>query len=521
MKPTVLHLAALATLTACLAPAALAAQPAAGHPAVARALAHLKAQAGLVAGQDDFVARDLVVDADGTEHVRFDRTFRGLRVLGGDVVVHESGRGLLRGLSRTFGGALALSTTPALAADGAATFAKGRFEHRNAQVARKELVVYARNGQPQLAWDVLVTGERADQTPSRMHFIVSAAGKKLLDGWDEIENTDTTVTGHTLFSGSETLHADKNKRGVYTLVDATRGGHKVVTMKNTKLIEAAVKSSTASFGDSTLSDTNTVAADAAYGQNMTWDYFLNTFGRNGIADDGAGAYSRVHYGKNYVNAFWSDDCFCMTYGDGNTTQGYYPLVALDVAGHEMTHGVTSRTANLTYSGESGGLNEATSDIMGTMVEFFANNPNDTPDYLIGEEIFVQPGNALRSMVQPSSDGYSADCWYSGLGSLDVHYSSGVANHFYYLLAEGTTAGAPSKTCVAGNTKKATGTGTVTGIGRDKAAKIWYRALTVYMTSSTNYAAARTATVSAATDLYGAGSAEVAAVQTAWTATNVN
>ena len=123
------------------------------------------------------------------------------------------------------------------------------------------------------------------------------------------------------------------------------------------------------------------------------------------------------------------------------------------------------------------------------------------------------------MVNPSLDGASADCWYAGLGSIDVHYSSGVANHFYFLLAEGTTNGSPSATCVAGNTKKATGAGSVTGIGRTKAEKIWYRALTVYMTSSTNYAAARSATLSAAADLYGAGSAEANAVAAAWTAVN--
>jgi Zn-dependent metalloprotease len=154
--------------------------------------------------------------------------------------------------------------------------------------------------------------------------------------------------------------------------------------------------------------------------------------------------------------------------------------------------------------------------MGTMVEYYANNANDPGDYTIGEELSSTP---LRYMYQPSKDGASADCWYSGVGNLDVHYSSGVTNHFYFLLAEGTTAGSPSKTCVSGNTRTATGTGTLTGIGRDKAAKIWYRALTVYMTASTTYAGARTATISAATDLYGASSAEVAAVKAAWTAVN--
>jgi Zn-dependent metalloprotease len=158
--------------------------------------------------------------------------------------------------------------------------------------------------------------------------------------------------------------------------------------------------------------------------------------------------------------------------------------------------------------------------MGTNVEFYAANTNDPGDYLIGEEIFKN-GTFLRSMIKPSADGVSADCWFSGVGNLDVHYSSGVANHLYFLLAEGTTAGQPSPTCVAGNTRVATGAGTVAGIGRAKAEKIWYRALAVYMTSNTNYAAARQATLKAAADLYGAGSPEVNAVAAAWSAVNVN
>ncbi|GAA0743676.1 M4 family metallopeptidase [Ideonella azotifigens] len=518
MKSHSLRLVAAAALAICLGQAALAAQPAADHAAVQRALAHLGGATSLAASQDEFVARDLIVDADGAEHVRFDRKFRGLRVIGGDLVVHSDAQGALRGMSQPLAGALHLDTTPTLAGNAASEFAKGRFEHKNGAVASKQLVVFARNGKPQLAWEVLVTGNRADATPSRTHLIVSAHGKQLLDQWDEIETADATVTGKTLFSGSVPLHADKNARGVYTLTDATRGGHSTVSMGNGKRKETAVKSSTATFGDGTLANAATAAADAAYGQNMTWDYYKATFGRNGIADDGAGARSRVHYSKNYVNAFWSDDCFCMTYGDGDGGKSYYPLTALDVAGHEMTHGVTSRTAGLIYSGESGGLNEGTSDIFGTMVEFFANNPNDTPDYTIGEEIFVK-GGVIRYMDKPSKDGASADCWYSGVGTLDVHYSSGVANHFFYLLAEGTSAGSPSPTCKSTDTRVASGTGSLTGIGRDKAAKIWYRALTVYMTSSTDYAAARVASISAATDLYGASSAEVTAVKAAWAAVN--
>ena len=107
-------------------------------------------------------------------------------------------------------------------------------------------------------------------------------------------------------------------------------------------------------------------------------------------------------------------------------------------------------------------------------------------------------------------------------NLDVHYSSGVANHFFFLLAEGTNSSyGKSPTCVAGNTRVATGTGTLTGIGRDKAAKIWYRALDLYFTSSTSYPNARVHTLRAAGDLYGVGSPEHAAVARAWSAVSVN
>jgi hypothetical protein len=184
----------------------------------------------------------------------------------------------------------------------------------------------------------------------------------------------------------------------------------------------------------------------------------------------------------------------------------------------MSHGVTSNTAGLNYSGESGGLNEATSDIFGTGVEFYANNTSDPGDYLIGEKIDINgDGTPLRYMDKPSKDGGSADNWSSSVGGLDVHYSSGVANHFFYLLSEGS--GAKVINGVSYNSPTADGL-PVTGIGRDKALQIWYRALTTKFTSTTNYAAARTGTLAAAGELYGTTSAEYTAVQNAWAAVKV-
>lgn len=466
----------------------------------------------------ELVVRDAIIDADGTEHVRFDRTYRGLRVIGGDLVVHTAASGLFTGVSQTFASDLTLSTQPTVSPQGAIREALARFSGHRPSGSQPELIVFARSATPVLAYDVLVTGAQSDGTPSELHVIVDGVSGDVLDSWDDIHTGATAGTGIGFFNGTVALTTDK-PNSTYYLRDPSRGNQYTVDMKNRQGGNGSIfTDGDNSWGDGTLSSRQTVGVDAQYGTAETWDYYKNVHGRNGIANDGKGAYNRVHYGKNYDNAFWSDSCFCMTYGDGDGVT-FNPFDSLDVAGHEMTHGVTSRTANLTYSGESGGLNEGTSDIFGTMVEFYASNPNDTPDYLIGEELYKSGTKALRYMYHPSMDGASSDCWYSGVGSLDVHYSSGVANHFYYLLAEGT--GSSSPTCVADDTRFAHGTGTLTGIGREKAEKIWYRALTVYMTSSTNYAAARAATLNAANDLYGAGSPQSSAVAAAWSAVNVN
>jgi Zn-dependent metalloprotease len=192
----------------------------------------------------------------------------------------------------------------------------------------------------------------------------------------------------------------------------------------------------------------------------------------------------------------------MTYGDGSA---FTTLTAVDVAGHEMSHGVTATSAGLSYRRESGGLNESTSDIFGTAIEFYAGHGNWT----IGEQLRSSP---LRYMYNPALDGRSANCWSKNVGRLDVHYSSGVGNHFFYLLSQGSGGNPSSPTCNGSS---------VAGIGLSAAEQIWYRALTVYMTSSTTYAGARTASLNAARDLYGAGSAEYNAVAAAWSAVSVN
>ena len=503
-------------------------------PATARALGLIDGHGKSVlrADADRFIARDVIVDKDGSEHVRFDRTYRGLPVLGGDVVVHSMG-GQFKAASLTLKTTGRPDVTPTFSSERAIVEAGAQFGTGFNGAPSSHLVIYARGAKPALAHEVVFSGFKADQTPTDMHYIVDAHSGRVLDKWDTVETakpggggtgvtctTSAAGTGKTLFSGNVGIDTVRCSDNTYQMKDLTRGGGYTTDLNQRTSGNGTIFSDADnSWGNNTTSDRATAGADAHYGVAVTWDYYKTVHGRNGIANDGKGALSRVHYGRNYVNAFWSDSCFCMTFGDGGGS--YYPLVNLDVAGHEMSHGVTSRTANLTYSGESGGLNEANSDIFGTMVEFYANNSGDAPDYLIGEKIYVtNPGGtkALRYMYKPSLDGASPDCYISTIGSKDVHYSSGVANHFFYLLAEGTAA----KTFSNGSTTSPTCNGsTLTGIGRDAAQKIWYRALTVYMTSSTNYHGARVATISAANDLFGAGSANASAVAAAWNAVSVN
>ncbi|KAB1146288.1 M4 family metallopeptidase [Streptomyces luteolifulvus] len=525
-----------ALLAAALSPPAEAADRPTRSNAIENAAAALMdhaASLGLGSAQDTTV-RDVVVDEDGTQHVRYDRTYRELPVLGGDFVVHLAADGSYRSASRATKRSISLkSVTPALSAPRAADLAVNALRAANLGetlkkvTAKPQLVVDALHGAPKLAWRTDAVAQDSLGNPVARTVLTDARTGAQIDAWDSIETA--TGDGTSLYSGTVALETTLSG-STYQLKDATRG--------NTYTGDAANKTDLCflgiclrrapstvftdadnHWGTGTASDRASAAVDAQYGTDTTWDYYKNVHGRSGIAGDGKGSYNRVHYGSNYNNAFWDDSCFCMTYGDGDGTT-FGPLVSLDVAGHEMSHGVTSKTAALTYSGEPGGLNEATSDIFGSLVEWYANNPSDAGDYLIGEKI-VRSGfgrDALRSMDKPSKDGDSADCWSSSVGNLDVHYSSGVANHFAYLLAEGS--GAKTVGGVSYNSPTCNGS-TVTGIGRDKLGAIWYRALTVYMTSSTKYAGARTATLNAAKDLYGAGSAEHDAVAAAWSAVDVS
>jgi Zn-dependent metalloprotease len=489
--------------------------PAERRAAVAEASADRAATADelKLGSKEALVVKDVLRDTDGGEHVRYERTYAGLPVIGGDLVLHESSTRSVSTVDWAHPSRIQLpSTDPSVARASAMTTAEAATPTRRDDARSARKVVFAANHRPVLAWESRVTGTAKDGTPVDDLVYTNARNGKVLAVHSQVE-TDTG-TGNTLYSGSVSLTTTPGGSG-WNLTDGARGGHSTYDANNsTSTSRGTLFTDTDNtWGNGSTSSRQSAAADAAYGAALTWDFYKLTFGRTGIRNDGVAAYSRVHYGSSYENAFWDDSCFCMTYGDGGST--LKPLVAIDVAGHEMSHGVTSATAGLDYSGDAGGLNESTSDVMGTMVEFSANNASDPGDYYIGEKI-MKDGTYLRRMDNPSADGSSVNCWTTSTKNLDPHYSSGVGNHLFYLLAEGTG----TKT-IGGRTHTGTtcnGT-TLTGIGRSAAAAIWYRALTTYWTSTTTYPVAANGMVKAARDLYGASSTQCAATVAAWKGVN--
>ncbi|MEU8822896.1 M4 family metallopeptidase [Streptomyces sp. NPDC048636] len=467
--------------------------------------------------KEKLVVRDVVKDVDGTTHTRYERTYAGLPVLGGDLVIDRAKSGTVRSITKSTKARVKVPTTSATVK--AATAEKAAVNAAKAQGSKKTAadraprkVIWAANGTPMLAYETVVGGLQEDGTPNELHVITDATTGKKLYQYQAVQNG----TGNSQYSGQVTL-GTSGSSGSYNMTDGGRGGHKTYNLnRGTSGTGTLYTDADDVWGNGTNSDAATAGVDAHYGAAETWDYYKNVHGRSGIRGDGVGAYSRVHYSTGYVNAFWQDSCFCMTYGDGQGSAK--PLTSIDVAAHEMTHGVTAATAKLVYSGESGGLNEGTSDIFAAAVEFYANNTKDPGDYLVGEKIDINgDGTPLRYMDKPSKDGASKDSWYSGVGNVDVHYSSGIANHFFYLLSEGSGAkeinGVKYDSPTYDNVP-------VTGIGRENAEKVWFKALSQRMTSNTNYAGARDATLWAAGELFGQGSAQYNAVANAWAGVNV-
>ncbi|WP_416069042.1 M4 family metallopeptidase, partial [Streptomyces kanasensis] len=283
--------------------------------------------------QEKLVVRDVTQDRDGTTHTRYERTYAGLPVLGGDLLVTETKAGRTEAVAKAARAELKnvdLSADVAPAAAEKQALGAARAEGSKATEAQQapRKVVWLAQGKPVLAYETVVGGLQHDGTPNELHVVTDAATGAKLYEWQAVHNG----TGNTQYSGQVTLGTAQSGSN-FTLTDTARGSHKTYNLnRGTSGTGTLFSGSDDVWGDGTPTNLETAGADAHYGAALTWDYYKNVHGRSGIRGDGVGAYSRVHYGNNYVNAFWQDSCFCMTYGDGSGNAK--PLTSIDVAAHE-------------------------------------------------------------------------------------------------------------------------------------------------------------------------------------------
>lgn len=337
---------------------------------------------------------------------------------------------------------------------------------------------------------------------------VSVANAQIIARENMLHTTDVPGTAYTKYSGQKNITTDSTAPFNYRLRESSRGnGIYTLNLKRGTNYGAAVDFlDSNNIWNNVNANKDEVATDCHWGAATTYDYYKNIHNRNSYNNANARINSYVHYSTNYDNAFW--DGVRMTYGDGNT---FKPLTSIDVCGHEITHAVTSNSANLIYSYESGQLNESFSDIFGNAIERYGKPTSYS--WKIGEEI-TYDGSGLRNMLNPKLKGhprcYKSTNWYFGTGDNGgVHLNSGVQNWWFYLVTEGG-----SGTNDVSNVYK------VDSLGIQKAEKIAYRNLTVYLTPTSQYADARFYSIRSAIDLYGNCSKEVIAVTNAWYACNV-
>ncbi len=435
------------------------------------ALARLSPLFGLEDGE--WVLQRTRVDAQGHRHLRFQQLLHGLRVVGGELLLHADAQGNLYAANGHVRPGEPAPAVVTLAPEAARVAAERGSDARGAVARAEPQQVYLLAGsdaEPRLAYEVRVTGEREGMPAEDIVYVDARRGGILL------------VNPRIHPALRRELHTANNR---------------------TTLPGPLLRSE----GQAPVGDTH---ADTNYDMlGVTYRCYQTLFQRDSYNNAGASLLSTVHYGRDYVNAYW--DGTQMVYGDGDGVNSAPLGLDLDVTVHELTHAVTDTESDLIYAGESGGLNESMSDIFAGVCESWQRGwATDADVFKIGEDIWTPgtPGDALRYMDDPARDGLSLDFYGDFSPSTDVHYSSGISNLVFSLLAKGGTH-------PRGKTSQA-----VSAIGPEKAGRIFYKANTELFTASTTFEQARTYTVMAAESLYGVGSAEASAVESAWLAVGV-
>ncbi|MEU0536481.1 M4 family metallopeptidase [Amycolatopsis tolypomycina] len=476
-------------------PAAAASAPPAATPP--EALAARAADQAALSGADRlakgageaFVRTGVTPGGGGLYFASYARTYHGLPVIGGDAVVVADGAGRVRGTEAAHTAPITVGTHAALNAEQATKIAASKLSTVD-RTETPKLVVLAGDA-PKLAYEVVVGG-RTNGKPTRLHVFVDSATGKVLDTRDDVREAGTgnsyyagTVSIDTSGSGSSYSMTDPGRRGI----SCGREGGSIFTK------------STNTWGTGSGTDLETACVDTLYSVQTEWKMLSEWLGRNGI--DGAGGGFRASVGLNDVNAYWDGSSTHFGHSQDNRRQA----TPMDVVGHEYGHAIFQTTPGGAGSGnENGGLNESTGDIFGALTEYYANNPKDTPDFSVGEGVNLVGQGPIRYMDNPSKVG-DPNCYSASIPSTEVHAAAGPQNHWFYLLSQGSAA---SPTC---------NNSTVTGVGIQKAGKIFYNGL-LKKTSSWNHRAARKATLEAAIALFPGSCTEFASTKAAWDAVSV-
>jgi Zn-dependent metalloprotease len=467
------------------------------------------------------VQQDL--DFAGRRHLRLDQRVAGVRVFGAQLVQQLDADGRTLSLSGSIDESLSLDVRPSLTADAAVRAALAASPRGANAVGEPELVV--RPGERLLTWMLWV---RFDLELERV--FVDAHTGRVVHRYSDLRTDSAVGLGSGVWGDRKKVSADATAGG-FAADDRLRPcalttydlRHDVALTGQVLTTGRFDPAWTARDADNDWTDAAVVDAHSYAG--WTYDYYFKRFGRRGIDDRNLAIHSVAHplpLSFALANAFWDPFSNAVYYGDGDSQFAAF-AGALDVAAHELTHGVTQYTWDGIYEVESGALNEAFSDMMGTGTEFFqqpAGSGRLLADYFLGEDLAYQfdpPRTAVRSMANPGlfcsatlgscdADHYSRRY----LGAQDaggVHHNSGIANQAFYLTAEGGT----NRT--SGRRVAGLGPG-----GREKAERIFYRGFTAYLTPSATFRDARAATLRAARELY--GEAEAAQVALAWSAVGV-
>ncbi|HEV7980988.1 M4 family metallopeptidase [Amycolatopsis sp.] len=496
-------LAATGILVAGLAATTAQAQPSTSTAQSAEAMAS-DAAAGLVAtrpaalhasANDTFVQHKVISSTDGLKYIPYDRTYKGLPVVGGDfvVVTDSAGQVLTTSVGQDTTIDLA-SVTPAVTKAQAESVASKQLATVDS-VGAAQLVTYAL-GTPKLAWQSTILGRDAEG-PSKLDVTVDAANGTVLHTQEHVMHG----TGTSAWNGPNPVPLTTTHTGsTYSLKDPA--------VTNLSCQDAANNTTFSgtddAWGNGTATARETGCVDALFAAQTENKMLTQWLGRNSF--DGAGGGWPIRVGLNDLNAYYDGSQVQIGHNQSNQWIG-----SLDVVAHELGHGIDDHTPG----GISGsGTQEFVADVFGASTESFANEPSpyDVPDFLVGETINLVGNGPIRNMYNPSALGH-ANCYSSSVPGSEVHAAAGPGNHWYYLLANGSspTNGQPaSSTC---------NSSTVTGLGVQTAMKIFYNAMLI-KTSGASYLKYRTWTLTAAKNLFPGSCAEFNKVKAAWDAVSV-